>query len=78
MDKTLYTVLSTDVTAQSYVLDHIKSCTYTVNGGMSSEELQRVAAKLKDDYLEGIAIGEYQAIKTKTDATTWLNTYYDK
>ena len=77
MDKTLFTDLSSNITAQSYILDHLKSCTYTVVDGMSSEDLQKVAAKLKDDYLEGIAIGEYQDIKTTADAQNWLNTYYD-
>ena len=79
MDKTVFTDLST--VARGYALAHFKIPTYNVPQDLTTvanrEALKQTAVLLRQTYLEGIAIGEYQDILTTTDATTWLNTYYD-
>ena len=82
VDKTKFTDLSD--TAREYALAHIKSLQYSVptqaevmSDPAKREELKQTAVLLKQAYLEGIAIGEYQDIATATDVTTWLAAYYD-
>lgn len=78
MDKALFTALSN--TAKSYALAYIKGITYDVPANVETEEnrekAKQAAVDLRQAYLAGIAIGQYEDIANATDATTWLTNYF--
>ena len=78
MDKALFTALS--LTAKDYALSYIKSIPYDVPANVETEEnmekAKQSAVALRQAYLAGIAIGQFEDIANTTDATTWLTNYF--